>query len=106
MLGPGILDLVRATYFKDASRRTEAYASPLRADNLADLPPTDVVTAEHDLLQREGARFVERLTEARVPVQHRMVPGHDHYFLDRLNARTEMGLMAAALRRHLVDVRE
>jgi acetyl esterase len=106
MLGRGIHDLVRATYFREQERRAEAYASPLRAANLADLPPTMVVTAERDLLRREGGAYAQRLTEARVPVQHRVVPGRDHYFLDRTNARTEMSLMAGALRRHLVDVRD
>ena len=106
MLGKGILDLVRSTYFKDVSRRAEAYASPLLAENLADLPPTMIVTAELDLLRREGDAYAKRLTQARVPVQHRVVLGRDHYFLDRRNARTEMSLMAGALRRHLVDVRD
>jgi len=105
MLGPGILDLVRATYFRDPSRRTDPYASPLLAPNVADLPPTMTVTAELDLLRAEGDAYAARLTEARVPVQHRVVARRDHYFLDRTNARTEMDLMAGALRRHLVDVR-
>ena len=101
MLGPGILDLVRATYFKDASRRTEPYASPLRAESLAGLPPTMVVTGEADLLRREGDAYARRLAEAGVPVEHRVVPGADHYFLSPGNARAEMGRMAAAVRRHL-----
>jgi acetyl esterase/lipase len=105
MLGPGILDLVRATYFRDVERRTEAYASPLLSPNVADLPPTMIVTAELDLLRREGDAYAARLVEAGVPVQHRVVAGHDHYFLDRANARTEMDLMASALRRHLLDTR-
>ena len=106
MLGPGILDLVRSTYFKDAERRAEPYASPLRAPDLTGLPPTMVVTAERDLLRREGDRYADRLAEAGVPVQHRVVPARDHYFLDPTNVRTELALMAGALRRHLVDVRE
>ena len=101
MLGPGILDLVRATYFKDASRRTEPYASPLRAESLAGLPPTMVATGEVDLLRREGDAYARRLAAAGVPVEHRVVPGADHYFLTPGNARAEMGAMAAAVRRHL-----
>ena len=31
MISPELLALVRATYFKDAARRAEPYASPLRA---------------------------------------------------------------------------
>jgi acetyl esterase len=101
MLGPGILDLVRATYFQDAERRTEPYASPLRAESLAGLPPTMVVTGEVDLLRREGDAYARRLTEAGVAVDHRVVPGADHYFLHPGNARAEMGRMADAVRRHL-----
>ena len=101
MLGPGILDLVRATYFKDASRRTEPYASPLRAESLAGLPPAMVVTGEVDLLRREGDAYARRLAEAGVPVEHRVVPGADHYFLSPANARAEMGRIADAVRRRL-----
>ncbi len=103
MLGRGVLDLVRATYFRDPGQRTTDYASPLRAANLADLPPALVVTAERDLLRREGDAYARRLGTAQVPVQHRVVAGRDHYFLDRANAATEMAVMSDALRRHLTD---
>ena len=102
MLGESILDLVRSTYFRDAGRRTEPYASPLRASDLSDLPPTMILTGELDLLRREGDAYARRLAEAGVPVRHRVVPRADHYFLDIANARTEMGLMAGALRHHLL----
>ena len=102
MLTRDIHDLVRATYFRDASRRTEPYASPLRAESLAGLPPTMVVTGGRDLLSREGGAYALRLAEDGVPVQHRVLPEADHYFLDASNARSEMGLMAQALREHLV----
>lgn len=101
MLGESIVNLVRATYFKDASRRTEPYASPLRAESLAGLPPTLVVTGERDLLRREGDAYARRLAEDGVAVEHRVVPGADHYFLTPANARTEMGRMARAMRGHL-----
>jgi len=101
MLGESIVNLVRATYFKDASRRTEPYASPLRAESLAGLPPTLVVTGERDLLRREGDAYARRLAEDGVAVEHRVVPGADHYFLTPANARTEMGRMARAMSGHL-----
>lgn len=102
MLGEGILELVRATYFKDESRRSEPYASPLRAERLAGLPPTMLITGERDLLRREGDAYARRLGECGVSVEHRVVPGADHYFLDPDNARTELGLIAESLRRHLL----
>ncbi len=101
MLAEGIHHLVRATYFNDASRRTEPYASPLRAESLAGLPPTLIVTGGMDLLSREGHAYARRLAEAGVTVQHRTLPRADHYFLSRENVRVELGLMARALAAHL-----
>ncbi len=101
MLGRSIHDLVRATYFRDAGRRLEPGASPLRAEDLGGLPPTMVITAELDLLRREGDAYARRLDEAGVDVEHRVVRGRDHYFLDPANARAELGRMADALTRHL-----
>lgn len=97
MLGRSVLDLVRATYYRDAARRAEPYASPLRAGSLAGLPPAYVVTGERDLLRREGDAYAARLAEAGVPVDHHVVPGADHYFLTPANARREMTRMAEAL---------
>ncbi len=101
MLSKGVLDLVRATYFKDPARRHEPYASPLRAGSLAGLPATMVVTGERDLLRREGDAYARRLQVDGVAVRHRVVPGADHYFLSPDNARSEMGRMAQALQHAL-----
>lgn len=90
MIGPELLRLVRATYFKDATRRAEPYASPLRATSLAGLPPAVVLTGEYDVLRAEGDRYAVRLEEAGVAVTHQVVARRDHYFLD--------GDRAAALR--------
>jgi acetyl esterase len=98
MIGPALLRLVRATYFKDASRRTEPYASPLLAESLDGLAPTVLITAEHDALRAEGDSYAARLEAAGVPVEHHVVPRRDHYFLDGRDhdqARHWMGLMAA-----------
>lgn len=104
MIGPQLFKLVRRTYFKDASRRTEPYASPLLADDLEGLPPTVVFTAEHDALRAEGDAYAARLADVGLLVEHRVVPGRDHYFLDGdrpVQARALLDALADHLRRSL-----
>ena len=106
MVSPALLRLVRSTYFKDARRRAEPYASPLLAGDLTGLPPAVVVTAEHDVLRAEGDAYAARLAEAGVDVVHRMVTGRDHHFLegDRGRARSTLDLVAHRLREALGTV--
>ncbi len=100
MVGTRLLRLVRSTYFRDARRRDEPYASPLRAPELSGLPPTMVVTAERDTLRHEGDEYARRLAGAGVEVEHVVVPRADHYVLDGDRARAEalMDRMAVHLR--------
>ncbi len=107
MIDAGLLDLVRETYYRDASRRPEPYASPLLAPDLTDYPPTLVLTAEVDALRREGDAFAARLLEAGVDVTHHVVPDRDHYFMlasDAEQARETLDLIVAHLRVALVDL--
>lgn len=92
--------LVRRTYFSDAARRADPYASPVLVPDPAGLAPALVVTAERDALRAAGDRYAERLAAAGVPVRHHVVPGADHYFLDggRAHAEPLLRLMAEALR--------
>lgn len=106
MLGPALLDLVRATYFRDAARRGEPDASPLRAPELGGLAPALVVTAERDVLRREGDAYAGRLRGAGVPVEHVVAPGVDHYFLHGAGpgqARALMDRMAAWIAARIAD---
>jgi acetyl esterase len=61
-----------------AARRA---ASPLLAPELGGLPPTVLLTAEHDALRAEGDALAARLVAAGVEVVHRAEPGVEHGFV-------------------------
>ena len=54
--------------------------SPLRAEDLAGMPPTLIHTAEFDPLRDEGRNYFERLTQARNEVSYTCHPGMIHLF--------------------------
>ncbi|MCG8927739.1 alpha/beta hydrolase [Lentzea sp. CC55] len=64
-----------------ASRRTAARSHHSHAEDLAELPPAFIVTAELDLLRDQGIRYADALRGAGVPVTHRAVEGVPHAFL-------------------------
>ena len=54
------------------------YVSPLRASNLADLPPAFIITAEHDPLCDEGEEYAARLAGAGVSATVKRYDGVTH----------------------------
>ena len=74
------------SYLPDTNKRKEIYASPLQAslDQLKDLPPALVQTAENDVLRDEGEAYARKLNEAGVPVTLTRYNGliHDYGLLN------------------------
>jgi acetyl esterase/lipase len=89
-------------YCPDLERRSEPYASPLRAsdDQLAGLPPAFVIVDEADVLRDEGEAYVARLRAAGVPVTTVRYDGitHDFMMLNPLsNTRATRAAVAQAI---------
>lgn len=60
------------------------YASPLRANDLSNLPPASVLTCELDGLRSEGIAYAERLRAAGVETTHRNYERMIHGFMTML----------------------
>jgi acetyl esterase/lipase len=67
-------------YLESGVDPADPRVSPLRAADLAGLPPTCIHTAEYDPLCDEGAAYAQRLREAGVPTLYRCHPGMIHLF--------------------------
>lgn len=72
-------------YAPDQASRRDPQASPLLAADLRDLPPTVIVTAEHDVLRDEGEAYAQRLSKAGVSVEHIRFDGQMHGFFSLVN---------------------
>ena len=68
-------------YIKDEGEAYHPYVSPLRAENLNDLPPALIITAEYDPLRDEGEAYGKKLQEAGVNATITRYPGMTHAFI-------------------------
>ena len=67
-------------YLAPGTDRADPKVSPLRAADVAQLPPTVVHTAEFDPLRDEGQAYAQRLQAAGVRTIYRCHPGMIHLF--------------------------
>ena len=85
-------------HYADPEDRQDPKASPLRADNLGNLPPALVVTCEFDPLRDEGIAYAEAMQAAGVAVGQLQCRGQIHTSIMAVDmvvssaaARAEMG---------------
>jgi acetyl esterase/lipase len=92
-------------HYADPAERTHPKASPLRAANLTNLPPTIIVTCEFDPLRDEGAAYAEAMAAAGGRVRHLSCRGQIHTSLTAVglivSATSARSEIAAALREFL-----
>ena len=67
-------------YLATASDGTHPYASPIRAESVAHLPPAHVLLAEYDPLHDEGLAYATRLARSSVPTTVTECEGMIHGF--------------------------
>jgi acetyl esterase len=92
----------RSAYLRGAEDIADWRASPLRAQDLSDLPPALVIGAAHDPLVDEGKAYADRIAAAGTLVTYTCYEGMVHGFLSVAGAidpaHTAIAEVAAALR--------
>ena len=92
-------------HYADPADRVDPKAAPLRADDLSNLPPALVVTAEFDPLRDEGEAYATAMSNAGVDVRHLRARGHIHTSLTAvdmvLSGADRRAEMAEALQQFL-----
>jgi len=101
-LNQAIIDWTVLHYCAPGDDLTDPRISPLLAEDLFDLPPAQVHTAEFDPLRNEGAVYADRLQRAGVAVRHICHAGMIHHFYAMGGvipyARTAVAEAGAAIR--------
>jgi acetyl esterase/lipase len=94
-------------YCPDLARRSERFASPLRAgdDEIAGLPPALLIVDEADVLRDEGEAYAARLRAAGVPITAVRYDGITHDFM-MLNPLSETRATRAAVAQAIAALRQ
>ncbi|MGA9611333.1 MAG: alpha/beta hydrolase [Mycobacterium sp.] len=95
MLGRDDIEYMHELADGDAAPPRNPYLVPAYAENLCDLPPAIVVTAECDPIRDWGERYALRLRDAGVQTTVTRYPGVYHGFLMRSDATARGGLATA-----------
>jgi acetyl esterase len=90
-------------YLADPQDGLSPLASPLRAADLAGLPPATVLTAEFDPLRDQGEQYAQRLREAGIAVEARRYEGLPHGFFAMGGVLTEARASLAYAADRLAD---
>lgn len=72
-----------AMYDPGGQRENNALITPLKATELAGLPPSWMVAAEHDVLRDDTVAMANAMTAAGVVVESHTEPGVTHGFINR-----------------------
>jgi acetyl esterase len=89
-------------YLGGAETTDDAYAAPLRAATLADLPPAAIATAEVDVLRSEAEAYGTRLKTFDIKVSDHRAAGLIHGFMKHVNVHPEANRVYSAARDDMV----
>ncbi len=68
-------------YLRNREQAADQYISPLLTQNLKNLPPAHIITAEFDILRDDGEKYAKRLSEAGNAVTYKQYKGMIHAFI-------------------------
>jgi len=68
-------------YVGKTSNRSDPEMAPVLSKNLAKLPPSLIITAQHDVLRDDGKHYANKLEAAGVDVQYIEAEGETHGFM-------------------------
>lgn len=68
-------------YAGSSTNRLDPQLSPLHSDDVSQLPPAMIISAEYDVLHDENKAYATKLEQAGVTVEHLDVKGEIHGFL-------------------------